>query len=329
MALSPQCTGDGVENETGRIRGHPGRYRRSRDEGRGGRSYGFIFQAIHSLVDTGNECLLLYGMRRSTRLPDRAHPFGYGRELYFWSFIVALLIFAVGAGAAFYEGINHLFWPNPIDHPLINYLVLALSLLTQMASWVIALRTVRDAKGSQSYWQALTESKDPPQFIVLLEDSAAIVGILIAALGTWAAVTFHEPRYDGVASLFIGLVLAAVSIILARESKGLLIGETADPVLQRAVVDIAARIPGIVGINGIVTTQLSPHAVIAALSIEFEDSLNVLDVERIVESLETAVRKVHPDVTALFVKPQSSLGYSSAHRTYFGESTSKRASPPQ
>ncbi len=276
-------------------------------------------ETIHSLVDIGNECLLLFGMRRSTRQPDRGHPFGYGRELYFWSFIVALLIFALGSGAAFYEGIANLLRPRPIDHPLVNYVVLALSLLTQLASWAVALRTVQDSKGHQSYWHAIVRSKDPPQFIVLLEDSAAIVGIVIAAGGTWASVTFHEPRYDGIASLLIGLVLAAVSIVLARESKGLLIGETADPVLQQAIVDLAAQIPGIVGINAIVTTQLSPHAVIAALSIEFEDSLNVLDVERIVEALESAIRKRYADVTAVFVKPQSPTGYSSAHRTYFGE----------
>ena len=286
-------------------------------------SSSMLSEAIHSLVDTGNECLLLYGMRRSTRQPDKAHPFGYGRELYFWSFIVALLIFALGAGAAFYEGITHLLAPNPIEHPFVNYVVLALSLLIQMASWIVALRTVAQSKGNQSYWTAITQSKDPPQFIVLLEDTAAIIGIVIALVGTWASVTFREPRYDGIASLLIGAVLAAVSIILARESKGLLIGERADPILQQAMVDLATKIPGIVGVNGIVTTQLSPQTVIAALSLEFEDDLSVLQVERIVEDLENAIRKGHPQVTSLFVKPQSSLAYGSAHRRYFGESIRK------
>jgi len=284
-------------------------------------SSSMLSEAIHSLVDTGNECLLIYGMKRSTRLPDRAHPFGYGRELYFWSFIVALLIFSLGAGAAFYEGITHLMAPNPIEHPLVNYVVLTLSLLIQMASWFVALRTVHASKGKQSYWQAMTQSKDPPQFIVLLEDSAAIVGILIALVGTWASVRFHEPRCDGIASLLIGTVLAAVSIVLARESKGLLIGERADPVLQQSIVEHAKKIPGIITINGIVTTQLSPQAVVAALSVEFDHDLRVIQVEKIVEELEVAIRKVHPEVTALFVKPQSSLGYLNAHRRYFGEPT--------
>jgi len=282
-------------------------------------SAAMMSEAVHSFVDSGNGVLLLYGMHRSTRQSDWAHPLGYGRELYFWSFIVALLMFAVGAGLAIYEGIVRVQFPIAIQHPVMSYAVLAVSLLLQVASWLVALRSVRASKGTQTYWQAITRGKDPPQFIILLEDSAAIIGIFIALAGTWAATTFHQPRLDGVASILIGLVLAAVSIVLARESKGLLIGERADPALQHAIVALAKGIAGIVGVNGIITTQLAPQEVIAALSVEFQDDLSVIDVERIVSEFEAALRRLHPEVTALFVKPQSPQAFKAGPRRYMGD----------
>jgi cation diffusion facilitator family transporter len=275
-------------------------------------SSAMLSEAIHSFVDTGNEGLLLYGMHRSRRKPDAAHPFGYGRELYFWSFIVALLIFAVGAGVSFYEGIVHLRNPEPMQRPGINYIVLCLSLLFEGGSWWVAVRTVRAAKGDQSYLQAITNSKDPPQFMVLLEDSAALIGILIALLATWASVTFHEPRFDGIGSLLIGGVLAAVAAFLAKESKDLLIGERADPVMQESVIAIAAAMPGVLCVNGLLTSQMSPTEVVAAMSLEFEDGLTITRVERLVAEMETAIRKAHPEITALFVKPQTPQLYKAA-----------------
>ncbi len=275
-------------------------------------SSAMVSEAVHSVVDTGNEVLLLYGGRQSKRSPDQDHPFGYGRELYFWSFIVALLIFAVGAGVSAYEGVQHLLHPEPIDRPVINFVVLGLSLVFEGASWWIALRSVKASKGQRTYWQAITCSKDPPQFMVLVEDSAAIIGILIAVLGTAASVVLHDPRYDGVASLLIAAVLAVVAIVLARESKNLLIGERADPAIQQAVVDTVKHMPGIVGINGIMTSQMSPTEVIAALSVEFDDRLTIVEVETIVADLEQAVCASRPEVMALFIKPQTPKGYAAA-----------------
>jgi cation diffusion facilitator family transporter len=272
-------------------------------------SSAMLSEAVHSFVDTGNEVLLLYGLHRAGQRPDREHPFGYGRELYFWSFVVALLVFAVGAGVSLYEGVQHLSAPEPITNPIVNYVVLALSLAFETGSWIVAFRQMRASKGDQSYWQAIVRSKDPPQFMVLLEDTAAILGILIAFAGTWAAVAWNEPRLDGVASIVIGLLLAAVAALLARESKGLLIGERADPALHAAMVELAAGMQGIDNVNGLITAQLAPQQVLAALSLEFEDKLRVGDVERIVAELEVRVRRHHPEVTALFVKPQPQVAF--------------------
>ena len=282
-------------------------------------SSAMLSEAIHSFVDTGNEVLLLYGTHRSQRPPDANHPFGYGRELYFWSFIVALLIFAVGAGVAAYEGIHHLQNPEPIDRPYVNFIVLGLSLVFEGASWWVAFKTVRKAKGEQTWWQAITCGKDPPQFMVLLEDTAAIAGLFIAFAGTWASVATGDPRYDGIASLLIAVVLAVVAVVLARESKELLIGERADPALQNAVTDLARTTQGIAGVNGILTSQMSPTDVVVALSVEFGDCLTIVEVEDIVTRLEAEVRRSHPMVSALFIKPQTPKAFETAHRLRVGE----------
>jgi len=279
-------------------------------------SSGMMSEAVHSFVDTGNEVLLLYGQHRSRHKPDGDHPFGYGRELYFWSFIVAVLIFAVGAGVSFFEGVDHLRAPHRIDHPVINYVVLGLSFLFEGASWTVAVRTIHRTKGKLSYWEAFRRSKDPPQFMVLLEDSAAIIGILVAWLGTWLSQLTGNPRFDGAASILIAIVLAVVSIALARESKELLIGERADPVMADDIAEIARHIEGIHGVNGIITSQMSPDEIVAAMSVEFERDLHVPDVERVVADLEKRVREKHPDVVKLFVKPQKCTAFREARRRH-------------
>ena len=283
-------------------------------------SSGMLSEAVHSFVDTFNEVLLIYGQHRARRKPDGDHPLGYGRELYFWSFIVALLIFAVGAGVSAFEGISHLRTPHPIDHPVVNYIVLGLSLVFEGTSWTIAMRTIQRTKGDLSYWQAFRQTKDPPQFMVLLEDSAAIVGIAIALLGTALSQWTGNPRFDGLASILIAIVLAVVSAVLARESKDLLIGERADPKMAGDIAQIARHVTGIHGVNGIITSQMSPDAIIVAMSVEFEDDLRVPEVERIVAELENQVRQKHPDVVKLFIKPQKCTTFRDAYQRATGHS---------
>ena len=280
-------------------------------------SAAMLSEAVHSLVDTVNELLLLYGIRRSVRPADRLHPLGYGREVYFWSFVVALLIFALGAGISLYQGVGRLLHPQAIERPRVIFGVLAVALVFEGASWVVGMRAFRAAKRSLSWWEAFRRSKDPPAFIVVFEDSAALLGIAAAAGGTAAALLTGDPRWDGIASLVIAAILAGVAALLAQESKDLLIGERADPALSEDILRIASAIPGVCSANGILTVQLAPRNVIATLSIDFIDSLRAPEIERAVIEMESRIRSAHPEVTALFVKPQSSV--SAADRLQQGQ----------
>ncbi|MGH6943585.1 MAG: cation diffusion facilitator family transporter, partial [Geminicoccaceae bacterium] len=212
-------------------------------------SSAMLSEAVHSVVDTGNQLLLLYGLRRSTRPPDRLHPFGYGREVYFWAFVVALLIFAGGAGVAFYEGLHKLHDPSPVTDAYVNYIVLGLAMVFEGAAWCFALRAFRAVKGDLGYVEAVRRSKDPAVFTVLFEDSAAMLGLVVAitglALGEW----LEMPALDAVASLGIALILAATAALLAYECKGLLIGEGVTPQMGRGIEVILAEQPGIVRVN--------------------------------------------------------------------------------
>jgi cation diffusion facilitator family transporter len=281
-------------------------------------SSAMLSEAGHSLVDTGNELLLLYGMHRASRRPDLAHPLGHGRELYFWSFIVALLIFALGAGVAFYQGIAHLRHPSPIESPLVSYVVLALSACFEGASWRIALREFRAAKGELGWFAAVRQSKDPASFMVLFEDSAALLGLAIAAAGTAASETLGRPEFDGIASIGIGLVLAATAAFLARESKGLLIGEGARPEVQRSIRRVAAEEPGVERVNGLLTVHMAPNQIVAALSVEFADQLTATEIEAAVAGIERRLAAAHPEVVAVFVKPQTPKHYRQIHDRRFG-----------
>jgi cation diffusion facilitator family transporter len=269
-------------------------------------SSAMLSEGVHSVVDTSNQLLLLYGISRAHKPPDEDHPLGYGRELYFWSFIVALLIFAIGAGISFYEGVAHILAPVPITDPHVNYIVLGLSAVFEGATFWIALTEFNKTRGTLGYIEAVHVSKDPPSFLVLFEDSAALIGIAIAFLGTLAADRLAMPVLDGVASLGIGIVLAATAMFLARESKGLLIGEGARGRTMRSIRQIAAEQPGVERVNDLVTIHLSPDQIVAALSLEFKDELNTPQIEQAVAAIERRICSQNPEVFTIFIKPQSS-----------------------
>jgi cation diffusion facilitator family transporter len=268
-------------------------------------SAAMLSEAVHSLVDTVNELLLLYGLHRAGKRPDRSNPFGYGRELYFWSFIVALLVFALGAGVALYEGISHLLARTPIQHPLVNYVVIGVSFACEAASWRVAMKEFRASKGDLSYFAAFRRSKDPTTFTVLFEDSAALVGLAIAFAGVLGAQLLHMPQLDGIASICIAVVLAISSMFLAKETKALLIGESALPQVQESILKIASADPSILKANGVLTVQMGPDQIVAALSAEFEDCLKTPEIEACVNRVEAAIKAAHPEITILFVKPQT------------------------
>ena len=228
-----------------------------------------------------------------------------GEKLYFWAFIVALLVFALGAVVSIYQGIQHIRHPEVIQSPLVNYVVLGFALLCEGTSWFIALKTFKKTKGQMGYFEAFRRSKDPTTFTVLFEDSAALIGLIIALLGIFCAQQFNLPVLDGVASVLIGVVLAISALLLARETKGLLMGETADPKLRHNVLKIAQEDPAVYSANGVLTEQMGAHQVIASLSLEFKDSLTSDDIEACVNRIEAKIKSIHPEIVALFVKPQT------------------------
>jgi cation diffusion facilitator family transporter len=272
-------------------------------------SSSMLSEAVHSFVDTGNEVLLLYGMHRSKGAADPDHPIGHGRELYFWSFIVAVLIFALGAGVSMLQGIDHVQNPGPIQDPAVNYVVLGLAFVFEGVTWVISLRQFKAAKGELGFIEAFRRSKDPPSFMVLFEDSAALLGIAIAAAGTYASTSLGMLKADGVASILIALVLAAAAILLAGESKSLLIGERADRRLSDSIRRVASEVESVECVNGLFTVQLAPDQVVVALSLEFADDLHTPEIESAVIEIEKRLRTAHPEVVTVFVKPQTNRTY--------------------
>ncbi len=268
-------------------------------------SAAMLSEAVHSVVDTLNEILLLYGLKKSQQPPDEEHPFGYGRELYFWSFIVALLVFALGAVVSIYQGVHHIFEPEPISSPFINYVILVVAFLCEGFSWLTALKGFRKYKGNMGYFEAFRKSKDPTTFTVLFEDSAALVGLVIAFLGVFLSHYFHAPTLDGIASILIGCILAIVAFLMARETKGLLMGESADPALPKHILELVQQDHAVLYANGVLTQQMGAHQVIASLSLEFKDNLTSDEIEACVNRLETRVKHLHPEIVGLFIKPQT------------------------
>ena len=272
-------------------------------------SSAMLSEGVHSLVDTTNEGLLLYGLHRAGKAPDRSHPFGYGRELYFWSFMVALLVLALGASVSIYEGVARIRQPAPTAHLIVNLVVLVLSMLFEGTTWVISMREFRRSKGAMGYFEAFRKSKDPSTFTVLLEDTAALIGLVLALVGLLLAHWLELPVLDGVASIGIGLVLTVNAVLLARETKGLLIGEPAVPELGDAVLAIASADQDVRTANGILTVQLGPNQVVVALSIECEDTRTVPEVEACINRIETQAKSAHAEIAALFFKPQTAQAW--------------------
>lgn len=268
-------------------------------------SSAMLSEAIHSLVDTGNQLLMLYGLRRSTRPATPEHPFGFGLELYFWTFVVAILIFGLGAGVSILEGVDKIQNPHPVETPWVNYAVLGASAMFEGTTWLVALRAFRRQSKNADVLEAVQLSKDPTIFTVLIEDSAALAGLAIAAAGLAGAQALGLPWLDGVASVLIGLLLAGTATFLARECKGLMMGEAADPVTRAGLRRIAASSPGVVGVNEVLTMHFGPVDVLAVLSLDFENALTADDVETVVSGIERRIKQEYPVVRRIFVEAQS------------------------
>ncbi|MEI6557453.1 MAG: cation diffusion facilitator family transporter [Rhodospirillaceae bacterium] len=267
-------------------------------------------ESIHSLVDTCNQWLMLLGLSRATRPADERYPFGYGRELYFWVFVVGLLIFAGGGIVSIAEGFEKVMHPTPVVSAWINYVVLGAAIAIETNSFLVAQREFQTQKGTLGYLEAMRSSKDPTVFAVLLEDVAALAGLLVAAAGIMIADLLNLPMVDGLASLGVGAILIGVSVFLVAEAKGLLIGEAASPDLVAAVRTLALRQPGVEAVSAVLTQHLGPADVLVNISLDFCDSESAGFVERTVAEIEREIKDKFPEVTRLFVEIKSADGAS-------------------
>ena len=267
-------------------------------------SSAMLSEGIHSVVDTGNQVLLLVGLGRSQRRADPDHPFGYGKEIYFWSFVVAIMIFAVGAGVSLYEGIRHIQHPAPMANAKLNYMVLALAIVFEGAAWAFALKEFRLSKGRLGYLQAVRQSKDPATFVVLFEDTAAMLGIIVAFVGIWLGQVTGLVWLDGAASIVIGLILGLTAWFLAIETKDLLIGEAAAPDCVAGVRKLAAGTSGVVKVNEVLTLHMGPEYILVNLSLDFQDDFTADRIETAVAELEVAIKADWPLVKKIFAKAE-------------------------
>jgi cation diffusion facilitator family transporter len=267
-------------------------------------SSAMMSEGIHSLVDTGNQLLLLYGMKQAKKPADEAFPFGHGKEIYFWSFVVAILIFAVGSGVSIYEGVHHVLHPVQIENALVNYIVLSLALLFEGGAWFFAFKEFGKVKGKRGYIEAVKLGKDPSMFVVLFEDSAAMLGLLIAILGIWLTQVTGIPYFDGIASIMIGLILGGTAIWLAVETKGLLIGEGASKSVVASIRQIAESFDEVENVNELLTMHMGPDFILVNISIRFKRGQLTREIEAIIQEIDYAIKSKHEIVQRVFVEAE-------------------------
>ena len=266
-------------------------------------SSAMISEGIHSLVDTINEILLLLGLKKSKKKADAERPFGYGKELYFWSFVVSILIFGIGAGISFYEGITHLQHPEPISDPLWNYVVLGIAFLFDGISFIISLRGFNKSRGKTAFWKAVKRSKDPSSFVVLFEDGADVLGLLVAFAGVYFGHQYNNPYFDGVASLIIGVILTGISLILTTESRSLLMGETASPQLLKETKDIAESNDAVVKVKDQLSMILAPDETLLILKADFKKDLSAEQISKASDWIRQRINHKFPVVKQIFIEP--------------------------
>ena len=268
-------------------------------------SSAMLSEAIHSVVDSGNQVLLLYGLKRSSKPADDRHPFGYGMEMYFWAFVVAIIIFAIGAGVSLYEGIHKVLHPEPVTNVFVNYIVLGAAIVFEAAACTVAFKEFNRARGDMPFFEAVRKSKDPALFTVLFEDSAAMAGLLVALAGIGLGQALDMPVLDGAASVAIGVILALTAMLLAYECKSLLIGEAADPDVVSGIGELARSTSGIGKINELRTMHLGPQDILLNISLDFADHMDSAQVEEAISALEQRIKAAHPDVKRVFIEAQS------------------------
>jgi len=262
-------------------------------------------EGIHSVVDSGNQALLLYGMRRAQRPPDARFPFGYGKEVYFWSFVVALLVFSTGAGLSLYEGVQHLRHPAQMQNPIVNYVVLGIATLLEGAPWLAAYRQFSRMRGQRGTVEAVQRAKDPTVLAVLFEDSAALAGLLVALAGIALYQITGNPMYDAAASIVIGLILAGTAMWLAFETKGLLIGESANREVVAEIRRLAERYREVEKVNEVLTMHMGPDYILANISLEIACDVPRTRAHAVMDELDGQIKATDRRVKRVFIESQN------------------------
>ncbi len=262
-------------------------------------------EGIHSVVDTGNQMLLLYGLKQAKKPADDRFPFGHGKEIYFWSFVVAIMIFAVGAGVSIYEGIHRLLNPTPLENIMVIYIVLSLAMIFEGAAWFFALKEFKQAKGKWGYIEAVQRSKDPSIFVVLFEDTAAMLGLLVALLATILTQVTGNLYFDGIASIIIGFILAVTAMWLAFETKGLLIGESANMHVVNGIKKITRTYDKIEHVNEVLTVHMGPEFILVNISVEFRDEATATEIEDTVSQLDAEIKNAYENVKRIFIEGEA------------------------
>ncbi|MDB5820520.1 MAG: cation transporter, partial [Rhizobacter sp.] len=265
-------------------------------------SSAMLSEGVHSAVDTLNGILLLVGLKLSQRPATPEHPFGHGKELYFWSLIVAVLVFGLGGGVSFYEGVQHIRHPEPLTDPMWNYIVLGIAFLMEGSSFIVALKQFREQSAGLPFWRALGRSKDPSTYTVMAEDSAALAGLVVAGVGIFASHELNIPELDGVASLVIGLLLAGVAVSLIAASRGLLIGEGLQPETAKAIRDMAMEQPTVQSVGHVLSMYLGPDDVLVTVDVNFRDDTATTAAGDTITALQKQVKARFPMIKRLFIE---------------------------
>jgi cation diffusion facilitator family transporter len=269
-------------------------------------SSAILSEGIHSMVDSGNQVLLLHGQRCATRPPDEDFPFGHGKEIYFWSFVVSILVFSLGAGISLYEGVDHILHPGLMRNVMVNYVIIGASLVFEGISWVISVKEFGKSKSpQQGYIQAIRKGKDPSMFLVVLEDSAAMLGLVAALAGIFLATYTGNPLWDGTASIVIGLILAATAVLIARETKGLLVGEAASREVVQAIREVVSQGENVEHVNEVLTLHMGPDFIVATISLDFVDDVSAGEIERTIPLLEAEIKRRAPEVKKVFIEAEA------------------------
>jgi len=262
-------------------------------------------EGIHSLVDTGNQVLLLFGLRQARKPADKRYPFGHGKEVYFWSFVVAILIFAVGSGLSIFKGLEHIKHPSEITSPLINYLVLGAAILIEGVVFYVALKEFNKTRGDVGYLEAIRQGKDPGMFVVLLEDAAALLGLMVAMLGIAICQITGNYVFDGIASVGIGIILAFVAALLAYETKGLLIGESASDEVVNGIREMVVGFTGVERVNEVLTMHMGPDYILVNLSVEFNDEIHTEQMESVIAHIDKNIKQSFVNVKRVYIEAES------------------------